>query len=241
MGMIASYLRKIARRRPEPPPAVQTAAQPPAPPPALPVVPDGWIPIPARGIHTVAPPRFATHLGAMPYLSATYNHPGMSVLEVGSRVVTGANYRAHFANARYVGFDFYAGPNVDIAGDAHKLSTYFDASERFDLVYSLAVLEHLYAKLPQVRGRVAYWEVSTPLSMQWFCGWQRGELYGLDHDPQRLRQRWLRPRTRVPGLWLTGQDVMSCGVSGAMMGGVAAATAVAGLRRMTPVMKRVFG
>jgi all-trans-retinol 13,14-reductase len=107
--------------------------------------------------------------------------------------------------------------------------------------YGERLLEHLYAKVPQVRGRVAYWEVSTPLSMQWFCGWERGELYGLDHDPSRLQQSWLRPRTRVPGLWLTGQDVMSCGVTGAMMGGVAAATAVAGMRRMAPVMKRVFG
>jgi len=45
----------------------------------------------------------------------------------------------------------------------------------------------------------------------------------------------------VPGLWLTGQDIMSCGVSGAMMGGLAAATSIAGLRKMGPVMKRVFG
>ena len=103
------------------------------------------------------------------------------------------------------------------------------------------LLEHLYDKLPQLRGRVDYWEVSTPLSMQHFCGYGRGELYGLDHDPQRLRQGWLRPRTRVPGLWLTGQDVMSCGVAGAMMGGMAAATAIAGVRRMMPVMKQVFG
>jgi all-trans-retinol 13,14-reductase len=103
------------------------------------------------------------------------------------------------------------------------------------------LLEHLYDKVPQVRGRIDYWEVSTPLSMQWFCGYGRGELYGLDHDPARLRQRWLRPRTKVPGLWLTGQDVMSCGVTGAMMGGLASATAVAGMRRMMPVMKGIFG
>lgn len=107
--------------------------------------------------------------------------------------------------------------------------------------YGERLLEHLYDKLPQVRGRVDHWEVSTPLSMQWFCGWQRGELYGLEHDPVRMRQRWLRPRTRVPGLWLTGQDIMSCGVSGAMMGGLACATAVVGLRRMAPLMTRIFG
>ena len=116
-----------------------------------------------------------------------------------------------------------------------------DDYEALKQSYGERLLGHLYDKVPQVRGRIAYWEVSTPLSMQWFCGWERGELYGLDHDPSRLQQRWLRPRTRVPGLWLTGQDIMSCGVSGAMMGGLAAATSIAGLRRMGPVMKRVFG
>ena len=107
--------------------------------------------------------------------------------------------------------------------------------------YGERLLEHLYDKVPQVRGRIDYWEVSTPLSMKWFCGWERGELYGLDHDPSRMQQGWLRPRTKIPGLWLTGQDIMSCGVSGAMMGGLAAATAIAGVRRMAPVMKSVFG
>ena len=103
------------------------------------------------------------------------------------------------------------------------------------------LLEYLYEKLPQLRGRIDYWEVSTPLSMQWFCGWEHGELYGLDHDPDRFRQQWLRPKTRIPGLWLTGQDVMSCGVTGAMMGGMASATTVVGARCMAPLMKRVFG
>jgi len=107
--------------------------------------------------------------------------------------------------------------------------------------YGERLLEHLYDKVPQVRGEIDYWEVSTPLSMQHFCGYGRGELYGLDHDPQRMQQSWLRPRTRVKGLWLTGQDIMSCGVAGAMMGGMAAATAIAGGRRMLPVLREVFG
>ena len=32
--------------------------------------------------------------------------------------------------------------------------------------YGERLLEHLYDKVPQVRGRIDYWEVSTPLSMQ---------------------------------------------------------------------------
>ena len=146
-------------------------------------------------------------------------HPGKATIEI-------------VAPAPYEIFERWAGETWGKRGDD------YDALKQS---YGERLLEHLYARVPQVRGRIDYWEVSTPLSMQWFCGWERGELYGLDHDPSRLQQRWLRPRTRVPGLWLTGQDVMSCGVTGAMMGGLAAATSVAGMRRMMPVMKRVFG
>ena len=39
----------------------------------------------------------------------------------------------------------YPGQNVDVVGDAHGLSSYFGADEKFDLVISSAVFEHLYA------------------------------------------------------------------------------------------------
>jgi len=101
-------------------------------------------------------------------------------------------------------------------------------------------MQHLYEKLPQLRGRVDYYEVSTPLSTEWFCAYRHGELYGLDHDPARLRQTWLGPRTRIEGLWLTGQDVLTCGVTGAMMAGLLTTTAILGLSRSGPLLKRIF-
>jgi all-trans-retinol 13,14-reductase len=103
------------------------------------------------------------------------------------------------------------------------------------------LMQHLYDKLPQLKGKVDYWEVSTPLSTEWFAGYRRGELYGLDHTSQRLQQRWLGPRTRIPGLWLTGQDVLTCGVSGAMMAGLLTTISMIGMRKMTPLMKQIFG
>lgn len=77
------------------------------------------------------------------YLYDIGNKPGMKILEVGSREVTAlSNARKEFSNAEYVGFDFYPGNNVDIVGDAHKLSSYFDKNEKFDLIYSSACFEH---------------------------------------------------------------------------------------------------
>jgi hypothetical protein len=83
-----------------------------------------------------------SHQNWMGHLAKLANGPGMRILELGSREVTGkSSARANFANAEYVGFDYYAGPNVDVVGDAHKLSSYFEA--KFDLIFSSAVFEHL--------------------------------------------------------------------------------------------------
>ncbi len=71
------------------------------------------------------------------------NKPGARVLEIGSREVTGAsNARKGFAKADYTGFDYFPGDNVDVVGDAHRLSSYFKAGEQFDLIYSSACFEH---------------------------------------------------------------------------------------------------
>ena len=41
-----------------------------------------------------------------------------------------------------------------------------------------------------------------------------------------LQPRWLKPATALPGLWLTGQDVATCGVAGALIGGVLCASGI---------------
>lgn len=78
----------------------------------------------------------------MNYLAQMGNSKGKKILEIGSREVTGKSYaRNHFCLAEYTGFDYYPGDNVDVVGDAHKLSQYFP-SEEFDIIYSHAVFEH---------------------------------------------------------------------------------------------------
>jgi all-trans-retinol 13,14-reductase len=86
-----------------------------------------------------------------------------------------------------------------------------------------AELERL---VPQTKGRVVHAELSTPLSTKHFAAWEHGEIYGLDHGPERFRQRWLKPKTKVPGLYLAGQDVVTCGVAGALLGGILCASAL---------------
>ena len=42
----------------------------------------------------------------------------------------------------------------------------------------------------------------------------------------------LRPKTDIPGLYLTGQDAMLCGFTGALFGGVLCSAAVLGRNTM---------
>jgi len=87
--------------------------------------------------------KIVSHQKWQRYLYDIGNNPGMRILEIGSREVTGeSNARNFFSKASYVGFDFYPGKNVDVVGDAHKLSSYFEGEERFDIIYSSACFEH---------------------------------------------------------------------------------------------------
>jgi len=91
----------------------------------------------------VKKPKMVGHQQWQNYLYGIGNKPGLRILEIGSREVTGASSaREKFSNATYVGFDYYPGKNVDIVGDAHKLSSYFKEGEQFDIIYSSACFEH---------------------------------------------------------------------------------------------------
>jgi all-trans-retinol 13,14-reductase len=90
------------------------------------------------------------------------------------------------------------------------------------------LLEILLREVPAVADAIDYHELSTPLSTRHFGAYSGGEIYGLEHTPARFREKALRPRTPVKGLWLTGQDVCTAGIAGALYGAVLCASAILG-------------
>lgn len=101
------------------------------------------------------------------------------------------------------------------------------------------LLERLYEKMPQLKGQIAYHELSTNLSTDYFCRYEKGEIYGLNHDPNRFTQTWLKPTTPIKGLYLSGQDILSCGVVGAMVAGALCAVKVGGFKGLK-TLKAIF-
>lgn len=90
------------------------------------------------------------------------------------------------------------------------------------------LLAALYEREPQVKGKVDHYELSTPVTTRHFMNYDKGELYGLDHDPSRYEQRFLQPRTPIKNFYLTGQDVVTAGVGGALFAGYLTASAMTG-------------
>ncbi len=90
------------------------------------------------------------------------------------------------------------------------------------------LLRSLFEVAPQLEEAVDVVEVSTPLTYETFVCREHGGFMGIESNPARFNQPWLRSPTSIQGLYLTGQDVTSDGIIGALMGGVIAASAILG-------------
>ena len=87
--------------------------------------------------------------------------------------------------------------------------------------------EGLYKFFPNTRGNVEHFEMGTPLTTQHYLGAKYGESYGLGINKHRLLNgHALRPKTHIQGLYLTGQDICTLGVAGALNSGVMTANVI---------------
>src|SRR6185437_7446915 len=76
-------------------------------------------------------------------------------------------------------------------------------------------LWQLFRLFPQLRDRVDFADLSTPLLIEFYLREPGGGAVGLDHVPSRFTD-WpiverLQMKTEIGGLYLTGQDSLLCG------------------------------
>ncbi len=97
------------------------------------------------------------------------------------------------------------------------------------------LLDELFRHVPAAAQHVDVVEVSTPLTYETFARRERGGFMGVASSPQRFTQDWLRPAATVRGLYLTGQDVATDGVIGALVGATLCASVILGRDLMTEI------
>ncbi|OCT60039.1 all-trans-retinol 13,14-reductase isoform X1 [Xenopus laevis] len=91
------------------------------------------------------------------------------------------------------------------------------------------MVERALKEYPQLEDKVEYMEAATPLSNEYYLRAPKGSMYGAEQNCSRYQSDIIvkmRAQTAVPGLYLTGQDVFSSGLAGAIHGGLLCACAV---------------
>jgi len=82
------------------------------------------------------------------------------------------------------------------------------------------LLNLLEQQIPGTRAAIKNYYTSSPITYLDYTGTEKGSMYGIIADCQNLLNTKIFPRTRVPNLFLTGQNINIHGILGVMIGAV---------------------
>lgn len=98
-----------------------------------------------------------------------------------------------------------------------------DDYESFKQSKALRLIDALERQMPGTRIRIDSFYASTPLTYLDYTGTESGSTYGILHDSSRPLETHLTHRTKIPNLFIAGQNTYSHGMLGVMMGAIVAA------------------
>ncbi|XP_061612908.1 inactive all-trans-retinol 13,14-reductase [Phyllopteryx taeniolatus] len=137
---------------------------------------------------------------------AKIRHPGKSCMTILTMV-------------KYEWFEEWKDTTVRKRGDEYHNYKMRFANKLFDRACQL---------FPKIKDKLVFQDVATPLTNMHYLGAQRGAMYSAEHNLERFRAEAVarnRCHTPVKNLYLSGQDVFSCGIAGALHGGILCASA----------------
>jgi phytoene dehydrogenase-like protein len=113
-----------------------------------------------------------------------------------------------------------------------------DEYERWKLEAARPAVELFERELPGFRGNAKLVAVSTPLTQEDYTGSWDGSNYGVLQSAEQQGLYRLGPRTRVRGLFLTGQSIGLMGVMGVTVTAFRTAGEIVGLRALFDKVRR---
>ena len=82
------------------------------------------------------------------------------------------------------------------------------------------LLDAVERKFPGLRDSIKSYYTATPLSYRDYIGNDDGSLYGIVKDYKNALKTFISPRTKLPNLYLTGQNLNLHGILGASMSAI---------------------
>lgn len=138
---------------------------------------------------------------------AKIRHPGKSCMTILTMV-------------KYEWFEEWKDTTVRKRGDE-----YYNYKMRF----ANNLFEWACKLFPKIKDKLVFQDVATPLTNAHYLGAQRGAMYSAEHNLDRFHAEVVarnRCNTPVKNLFISGQDVFSCGIAGALHGGLLCASTV---------------
>ncbi|XP_014886823.1 putative all-trans-retinol 13,14-reductase [Poecilia latipinna] len=138
---------------------------------------------------------------------ANIRHPGKSCMTILTMV-------------KYEWFEEWKDTTVRRRGD-----DYYNYKMRF----TKNLFDWACTLFPKIKDKLVFQDVATPLTNMHYLGAQRGAMYSAEHNVERFYAEAVarnRSSTPVKNLYISGQDVFSCGIAGALHGGLLCASTV---------------
>jgi all-trans-retinol 13,14-reductase len=82
------------------------------------------------------------------------------------------------------------------------------------------LLEELEKHYPNIRSKIAYYNTSSPLTYRDYTGTKNGSLFGILRNCHFPAQTLVSQRTKIPNLFLTGQNINAHGFLGVSIGAI---------------------
>ena len=102
------------------------------------------------------------------------------------------------------------------------------AYEAFKKQKAETLLDCVEEKFQGLRDAIRSYYTATPLSYRDYIGNDDGSMYGIVKDYTNPLKTFISPRTKLPNLWLTGQNLNLHGVLGSAMSGLVTCIAFTG-------------
>ena len=100
------------------------------------------------------------------------------------------------------------------------------------------MFKYLYKHYPKVKEKILHYSTATPSTVKYYLGSHNGACYGMDANLSRFGDYpQLRPKTRIEGFYMTGQDITTLGFTGALMSGILTANTIEGYGTILDILK----
>jgi all-trans-retinol 13,14-reductase len=109
--------------------------------------------------------------------------------------------------------------------------------EEFKKEKAEELIDYADKALVGLKESIQSYYVATPLTVRDYIGTEDGSLYGVTKDYKNPLKSFISPRTKIPNLLLTGQNLNLHGVLGVAMSAIVTSSQVFGMEYLVDKIK----